>query len=490
MAVRNITGIGRTKPIPVYVWIPPTYNALHKIEITRSDGTTDDITDIIYDGEVVDGVTDTIGNFAFTIDNSSETYTGVWTGNEIIKVYIDYATTATTLRFRGRIEKISYQDNKIKLVGRSESFKLLDLVVTKSYINIETSVILKNLFDEYATDFTYTNVNTSAANITVSWEQKSFWECVRELCNKAGFDSYVDFDLDCHYFESGSVQNTTEAVIHGSNLFEVGDFADDLSTIKNNVLVYGADIGGLPLFKTAKDDTSIDSYGKKDLIINDSNITTETQCQERADYELALSLNPKTVGEVTSIGLATIQPGEQIRISAPSSNLPPAYRNIISYTHKFEGFMKTRLTIEKESKKISHLFKDRFVKEQEMTETQNPNEMEYSWNFDFSVDSGTHSNTEIKDGVLKVVSGQTTGTWISDTFNVGENVTAVESRINGTGLAGTKIWISLDGGATFEQIGGPGVREEYIKGGRSVKLRVDFALSNAEVDGLALFYKK
>ena len=68
--VRNIRSIGRTKPIPVYVWIPPTYGAKHKITVTRSDGTIDDVTDIISKGELIDGATDTIGRFSFEIDNS------------------------------------------------------------------------------------------------------------------------------------------------------------------------------------------------------------------------------------------------------------------------------------------------------------------------------------------------------------------------------------------------------------------------------------
>lgn len=487
-AVRNIRSIGRTKPIPIHVWIPPTYGALYKIEVTRSDGITkDNITNIISQGEVIDGVTDTIGSFTFTLDNSLETYTGVWMGGEVIKVYIDYATSATTLRFRGIIEKVSYQENKIKLSGRSDAFKLLDVTVTKSYTNIETSEILKNLFDNYATDFTYDNINTSTTNITINWNQKPFWECVRDLCNKAGFDCYVDSSLDCHYFESGTINNTTEAIVHGSNLFEVGDFANDLSSIKNKVIVYGAEIGGNPLIKTAKDDTSISTYGTKELIINDTNIKTETQCQERANYELALALDPQTIGNVECIGLSTIQPGEQIKISAPTSNLPPNYYKIISYKHKFNGFMKTILTIEKELKQISHLFKERLVKEQELTEIKNPNEMNYSWNFDFSTDTGSHSNTQIVGGVLSCTSSS--GTWVSEMKEIDSPVTLVEARINGNNLTNAEVWLSIDGGIIFAQIGGPGTRESFDASGKKLQLKVNLFSSTSEVSGLALLYK-
>lgn len=481
MAVRSL------KKIRPFVWIPPIYSALYKIEITRADETTDDITSIIYEGEVLDGVTDTIGSFFFLIDNSSEAYTGVWSGNEIVKIYIDYATSTTTSRFRGRIEKVSYQDNKIRITGRSESAKLLDVTVTKSYENIETSVILKELFDAYATNFTYTNVNVSTTSITVNWYQKPFWECVQELCHNSGFDCYIDPDLDCHYFESGTVNNTNECVVHESNLIEVGDFAYDQSLLKNRIIVYGADIEELPLIKTAEDSTSITSYGLKELIIQDTNITTETQAQERADYELSLSKDPPLVGDVTSIGLATIQPGERIRISAPSSNLPPNYYQILSYKHEFRGFMKTILTIEKEPKSVYHILKDRISQERKLIEMPNPNEMRFSWNFDFDTDSGTHTNTDITEGVLKT-DGSASGTWISELKALSSNAIECELRAKGETLAGTDWYVSINNGVSYQNIN-LNTKLSLSPPGKNLKIKVELNSADTQIESLALLYK-
>lgn len=476
------------RTIRPFIWIPPTYSALYKIEITRSSGATDDITDVIYEGEVLDGVTDTIGSFSFLIDNSSETYTGVWTGNEIIRIYINYATSATTARFRGRIEKVSYQDNKIKIIGRSESAKLLDITVTRSYSNIETSVILKALFDAYATDFTYTNINTSTTSITVNWYQKSFWECVQELCHSASFDCYIDASLDCHYFESKTINNANECVVHESNLIEVGDFAYDQSLVKNKVIVYGVDIGNMPLIYTAEDETSQTRYGLKELIIKDENITTRTQAKERADYELARSKDSPLIGEVVTLGLATIQPGERIRISAPYSNLNPNYYQILSYKHEFNGFMKTILNIEKESKKIYHIIKDRISTEKKLTETPNPNEMGYSYIWDFNSDSGTHSDTEITDGVLKTTSGNSTGTWISELVELEDQFTAIESRIRGSSLAGMKVFLSIDG-RSYQQIGGLGAVSQTIVTGIDLRVKIEIYSENTQIDSFGILYK-
>lgn len=476
------------KRVPVHVWIPPTYSALYKIEITRADGTTDDVSDKIIEGELTDGITDTIGSFSFVIDNSSEEYTNVWSGNEIIRLYVDYATSAATARFRGRIEKVSYPNQTIKITGRSESAKLLDITVTKSYDDQETSTILTDLFDTYATSFTYTNVNTSTTNVTANWYQVPFWDCVQDLCHSAGFDCYIDASLDCHYFESGTVNNTTEAVVHDSNLLDVGDFAYDQSLIKNRVVVYGAEIGDLPLIKTANDTDSQTEYGIKELILQDSNISTETQCQERADYELDISKDPPLVGEVQSVGLATIQPGERVRISAPGSNLPPAYYKIISYTHQFEDFMKTTLKIEKEPRQIHHLMRDRINKEQKLSEMANPNEMRYTWNFDYDSDSGTHTSTQITEGVLKT-DGGASGNWVSAGRTETSTVTHFEVRAVGDALPGTDYYVSTDNGVTWQQITALKTSQAAAPPGKNLKLKVELNSASTQVDSLALLYK-
>ena len=479
MAVRSM------KKIPVKVWIPPTYGALYKIEITRSDDSTDDITNIIYEGEVVDGVTDTIGNFYFLIDNSAETYTGVWTGNEVIKIYIDYATTATTLRFRGRIEKVSYQDNKIRINGRSESKKLLDITVTQEYTSTGTSSIITDLFDKYV-DFTYTNVSSETTSVTSTWYQKPMFECIRELCNATGYDFYVDSNLDAHYYESGTVNNTNEAVIHTSNLFSVGDFAYDQSLIKNRIIVYGDKIEDMDIIATAEDATSQTEYEIKELIINDRNIKTEIQAQERADYELSLAKDPPLVGDVTSIGLATIQPGENIQISAPYSNLSPAYYKILKYRHEFKGFMKTILTIEKEPKSVYHILKERISAEQKLSEMPNPNEMRYSWIDTFDTDTGTHSTTEVIDSVLKTTN--TTGTWISEVKSLSLNATDVELRAKGIALAGTLYYVSSDNGNTWQAIS---LNTKLILAppGDNLKIKIDLTSSSTEIESINLLYK-
>lgn len=493
MPVRNVQAIGRRKPIPIHVWIPPKYSSEYKIEVTRSDGTVDDITDAIFEGEIINGATDFIGNFSFVLDNSAEQYKGVWTGNEIIKQYSDYAESATTARFRGRIERVSYQNNQVKITGRSESMKLLGIHVNASGTNIETSVILKALFNSYATDFTYTNVNTSSTKITINWYQKPLLECIQELCIASGFDFYIDSDLDAHYFEAGSVQNTTEAVVHDMNILSVDGFGEDYSLIKNRIYVEGGEIESLPLLYTAEDTGSTygtnSDLGVREIIIKDDNIKTSTQAQERADIELSVVQDPTTIGEVECIGLATIQPGEYVRISAPDSNIAPNFYKIISYRHTFLGGMITHLTINKEALSMQEVMKKRISYEKEVN-VKNAYGMKYSWNFDFSSDSGSHSNTQITDGVLKTTGGAS-GTWTSDLLEIPTDVTPpVELRIVGTSLYGVKGRLSTNGGLTDTQIYGAGTGVgAALVAGKKLKLKIILASANTQVTGAALLYK-
>ncbi len=490
MAVRNLRSIGQRKPIPIYVWIPPTNGAKHKITITRDDGTIDDITNIIYKWDVNDGATETIGKFTFEVDNSSGDYTNIWKGNEILKVYMDYDTTATTLRFRGRVENASFQNNNVKLVGRSESLKLMTVNVNASYSKIETSVILKDILDNYASDFTYTNVDTSTNNMTVNWYQKPLFECIQELCKGASFDFYIDPDLDANYFSTGSRKNITEAVVHGMNIISVDDFGNDYSQVKNKVIVEGKDIEGLPLISSSKSNDAAlgvdSSLGKRELLVKDENVTTSTQAQERANSELNFSLNPNKVGEVECMGLATIQPGEQIKISAPDSNLPPGNYTVISYRHEFNGYLKTVLVINKEAIKLQKILRDRISKDTKVN-VKNIYGMDYTWNFDFSSDSGDHSDTQITDSVLKT-NGAASGTWTSELLEIDSDLVGVEMRTTGSSLAGVKGFLSTDGGIRYTQIYGTGASVSTPTG-KKIKIKMALASAETQISGVVLLYK-
>ena len=471
------------------IYIPPVNSAAFALTVTASDATVDTITNYITKLEIEDGATESIGRFEFEIWDPNEDYVGVWSGGEVVRYYSDYAATATTLRFRGRIEKVSYQGNKLKVTGRSESLKFMDITVTKSFNNTDTSEILKSLIDTYGSGFTYSNIETSNTNLTVTWTQKPFWECIQEICTAAGFDCYVDASLDFHYFRSGTVKNQYEGIVHEYNLIEVGEFAEDLALIKNRIIVYGAEQDGIQIIYTADDLTSQAAYGIKEETVNDDNIIDYASAQELADYYLVKYKDPPIVGEIKSLLMASIQPGQAIKISSPADNIPPAAYVIISYKHNIssDGLF-TSVKVNKEPRHISHVLKKQIERQYQSEQTSsNPYEMRYSYNFLFDEDTGTHSNTEITDGILKLVSGSA-GHWISTVRTTTSNITEAYLVLVGSKVTGAVVGVSVNGGSSYQTIGNK-QRIVITNPDKRLRIKVTFSDAATQIDSLSVQYK-
>lgn len=490
MAVRNLRGIGSTKPIPVYVWIPPLFSPIHKVEIF--DGTTvTDITDIIIEGEYVDGVTETIGSFIFKIDNSQETFTSLFSTYDTIRIYLDYGTVATTQRFNGVIERLSKSGHTLIISGRGEAAKYIGKNVTYSATSKARSTILSEIIAKYFTDLTTTNLETDSTLATVNYTDKPFLEVVEEICNAANFSAYVDKDSDFHYFAENSRQNITEAAVHDSNIINVGDFSPDASEIFNKVKVYGKETAGLPLIATAEDSTSQTTYKVKELKIDDSNITTEEQAQVRADFELSLNKDPVILGEIISLGLPTLLPGEMVRISDPQNGLDPAFYNIRKFRHIFSNDepFQTVLTVKKERTSIPQSLKKRIKFESSATASNNPNELDFTKLYDFNSEVGSHNNTQINindavsgGGYLEVKSGST-GTWTSPILELDHVADFFEFRFEGVNTGSIDILLSTDAGNIYTS-----VPSTLIPSGRRIRFQLVLHSASTQVNNLLLMY--
>ena len=490
-----VTNLKSERP---FIWIPPNTTAAYKITIERSDGTIDDISDFISMAEFEDNITESVGKFEIELWNPNEEYTNIWLGNEIVRYYKDYASTATTLRFRGRIEKPSKRYNKINLKGRSEGLKMLGVTVTKSYTNVETSVIVKDLFSTYLPSLTTNNVGSSTTNLTLTWSQKPLMEALQELAKAAGFEFYLGADLDFRYFNTGSIQNQSEAIVHGMNLLDIPDFTPDLTLIKNRVIVYGAVVDGVQVLASAEQKTGIygtdnEEFGVRELIVNDENITEETTAQEVADYELSVNKEAPKVGNVKGWLLASIQPGEKIRISSPSDELNPTFYNTTGYKDKLDvvqsGVFSTTVFVNKEPRKLSHILRDRVQQENKKKSTNlNPEEMRFSYNFLFEEDVGAHTNTEITDGVLKPTAAS--GTWISPLRSLDSNMVEAYILELGQFLPDVTVSVSGNNGISYQAFTSNKTKL-VLSGsiGAEVRVKVVFSNADAQLSALSLLYK-
>ena len=481
-----------TRKTKAFHWIPPPAMARPKIIVTRSDGTTEDnITDTAVEWEFEDGKTDVIGRFECKLWNNREQWTDIWTGMESVEMYCDYAAAATNKRFKGYIEKVKYHNNMITITGRSNGQVLVDKLVTYQASTKECSLILKAIIDLVNAGVTYTNIKASTKSITVNWYEKPFLDCVKELCDSAGFDAYLDYDDDYHFFEVGTVVNNGEGIVHTYNMISIDEFADDITFVKNKVVVYGAVIDGIQIIKSAKDADSISTYNERKMIVNDDNITDETQAQEYADYLLAKNKDPPQIGEMTSFMLATIQPGENINLSAPTNNVSPGNYQILSYKHKFDtskGFI-TTVKVNKEPRRFSHIISSLINANNQKNQTSsNPYAQENTYNFYFNSDSGTHSTTEITDGVLKPTGAS--GTWISTNRELDTNLYSVSVVIVGETLTGAKIYVSGNNGLGWEEVANKNYLKISSALGAGLKVKVVFSSADTQVNSLSIQYKE
>lgn len=494
MAIRRVTNVGRFKP---FAWIPPVSSAVYKIEVIRDDGTVDDITDEVVSYEFENGVTDAVGGFVFEIFDSSLIYTKAWNGGETVFLYIDYGSTATTKRFKGLIEKPSKKGFKLTVTGRINSSRLSEVTVTKSFSNVETSVIFKSLISTYAPGFTDTNVEVSSVSVTVNWFQKPFFECVKELAKAAGFDYYGDPDDDFHYFLVGSRQNTGEVFLHDSNIFEIIDFAPDRAQVRNRIIVYGARDGGTQILYTSKDLPSQSEFGIREEIVNDKNVVDFTQAKELADFILAEKKDPPVVGEIQGTMLATIEPGEQIRISAPEADIQPAYYDIISFKHILSEKRgpSTVVFVNKEPRKTSRVISDIISQANKTKDTTvNPEEMRFAYNFTYATDTGTHVDTEITQGVLKLQDAESPSAnaiWTSPTRDLPTAIDEARLVLDGSKITDVVFQVSGNEGLNYQAItNGEKITMGAAKGKKLI-LRAIFSGTNADqsqIDSASLQY--
>lgn len=480
-----------------FIWIPPENTCSWKLTVEGSDDVEEDISSIVSILNIEDGVTESLGSFSFEIWNPNETYTGKWRSMDTVRFYADRAATATTLRFQGRIDKPSYRGMKMKVIGQSESARLTKVTVTKSYTSATCDDILKDLISNYATAFTDTNIEASTETLTIDWYQTPFWDCVATICKAATtsdgkqFDCYVDSTLDFHFFERGSRQNLVEGINHQINLMGIGDFTEDSSDVINRVIIYGAITDGIQVLYTAEDTDSQDEYDKvSELVINDNDITTEAQAKEFAEWKLEDFKNAPIVGEVSGVFLGTLQPGESIPLSSPPDNITPGIYDVVGYKHQLgEKHFQTTVNLKREIKKTGHIFKKLIEKQNQAQETSlNPEEMRYSYNHRFDDDSGTHSNTEITDGVLKLTGAVGTGNWISSVKNHGSNITEAYLILVGETLTGATVQVSNDGGVTYSTITNKN-KITFTTTGSNIRVKVSFNNLDTQVDSMSIQYK-
>jgi hypothetical protein len=155
-----------------------------------------------------------------------------------------------------------------------------------------------------------------------------------------------------------------------------------------------------------------------------------------------------------------------------------------------DGFAKTTVTVNKEARRMSHVLKDRIQRENKQTDAAgNPNDLSFAEIELFNTSSGTHNNTEVSQGVLKLSIGQTSGDWTSAAYATADNNKVDQIRIGivGDNLPGCTIQVSADNGLNYQTVS----RDELVTIGtigKAIKIKLALAGTSTQIDSLKIQY--
>jgi hypothetical protein len=249
----------------------------------------------------------------------------------------------------------------------------------------------------------------------------------------------------------------------------------------------GQDDEGLPILYTAI--SANEGTDIKEIFIKDTSANTETKVQNIADAKLAEVTNKNPQAIIRSFGLETVKPGDNIWIIVPRQQISGQYK-IIQITHEFgqeSGGWRTECVIEEEDVGIPNIIQNIAKTSNLITQSDNVNKLNYSFNFTFDVDSGTHSTTEITEGVLKT-DGSASGTWISQVKALSQDATEFELRVIGESLPGTTYYVSSDNGLNWQEVTTLKTKYNFSPTGQNLKIKVILNSASTQIKSLALLY--
>jgi hypothetical protein len=439
------------KDTEVFAWFPKDRNTQVKVEINGTDYKSRTV-----ESEFRRPITVGIGDFFIR-------------KGDTVKFYADN-TDATTLKFWGRIdypkEVITKDGQFLEIEGRHRSFLATETQVSFKATDVEASTLLINIVNEFLGDFGFTtnNVNaTSGKLMTVNWDYKPFWDAVIEICNRAGFDCYVDNDLDFHLFEENSIMNYDEAIVEGHTFLGISGWGVDDYFNKTRVTAIGQMSDGVtPIIYTAISPTEQSDEIREAPPIVDSSANTFEQVKNLADAELAQFTDRPPQAHVTSHGLETLVEGENLWVVLKRNKIMDGFK-ALEVTDRFgmkvPGW-RTITTIEKEIDGTEQLIQRRAVTEQRIQQASNPNKLDFSFNFEFddATNIATLTNAVITGGFLKATAASSNMVTTAKTSESG-NVTRAELRFQGIDMGASTVQISADGGQSFTNL----IRNEVVE---------------------------
>ncbi len=503
MVTKNLSSIGpsnNVKPIPIWHSIPPVSEVDFEFKI-ETESQTISLKDLVMKGSLTDGATNTIGSFELNIIDPDKTIYNLIDTFDKLKFYANYGEPVD-LRFTGYIERKGYQDIYTVISGRSIGMIFSNKnIIYNSDGAKSRDTIIKEIIEANFSDYNINvdNIEEDETTLNVNYYEIPFTDIIEEICGQT-HDFYLDHSFNAHYFEKGYRTNSTDGISQEQNHIETTDNAYDTENTYTKVRVYGQTIDNVPLISTSTTDTTNTKGVKKEYKIDDNSVTNTDQANDLANLSYDSYNQIPKVGSFSSILLPTIQPGEKLFLAIPREDIDPGYYTINSYTHEFdlesEYDKKTTVNMVKRRDQISDIIKKRIKFENKISENLNPYDLDFSLVITFSSDIGTHDGTEINEDYLKMSSGETVGTWISQVYTFNSNLSKLDLKWSGEYLVGdyqvdsSQLWYSLDGGTTWipALLGNSTLSLTNVPTGTDFRLKVILKKSDAKVKVIGALY--
>jgi hypothetical protein len=160
-------------------------------------------------------------------------------------------TDGADVIFSGVIIRITKSLDKSSLIETYDiecsdwSYDLDRFLVTESYTNDTVENIIADILDNYASGFTYVNVDCNVPVSSIRFNNITISQCLRKLAEAVNYFWYVDYEKDIHFF-SKSKELASFGLTDTNDKYNIKSLSltDDSSQLKTKVRIQGGEIEG------------------------------------------------------------------------------------------------------------------------------------------------------------------------------------------------------------------------------------------------------
>ena len=466
------------------------FEVLDQVVGMRADIGSITITNDVHNLNFTRTSTDRISSFMIQLNNYEGKYNYINDG-AVVLIYLDYSS-GTVLQFRGKVDRAIPGFNGeffINITGRDRP-ELFDMKYTGTFSNNNVKDVFSAIVSDINTRAGYTIITYASANfpdssktLSYSFRKIPYYQALQITARKAGWEFYIDTDAigTVYARNKGNTDlRVVDPIAMGINFLFTEGISSDSTYQKNYITVIGSNEEDCLILWTKKADNLTPWI--KEEIINDTSITTRQEAEDRTELEFNEFGSKRKQGLIRCTGIPTLILTYGIEIAIPY--VINGVFQIKEYTHSYgpAGF-ETSIIVEQLSD-IDEIILKNNQSIGELMDFENPNDMLYSYHFNFKDESlaETLSNADIIDGKLKLNTSFDSGVFESRPLTIPENASSMELRFNGNDDCDLCTFqVSANDGENYTTVtpgtkGNPGSAFS-VTAGKKIKARVNLISS-------------